>query len=232
MNSVSNISANNVQFISIEGNIGAGKSTLLTHLKEYLKYTNFEKAEEKIIFLAEPIDIWQNVTDPHSGKNMIELFYENPSKWSFAFQVMVLTTQQRIIDQTLTTYPNCKIIVSERSVEAGRNIFTQMLMNSNNINIVEQQIYEFLFDNYKYPLHISIFIDVAPEICFERILTRDREGETNIDINYLNMCDYYYRDWLIDKREMYGSPEKVFIVENNDLISVLPILFPIFKSVL
>jgi deoxyadenosine/deoxycytidine kinase len=232
MDSVSNISDCNVQFISIEGNIGAGKSTLLSHLKEYLKYTNFEKAEEKIVFLTEPIDIWQNVTDPHSGKNMIELFYENPTKWSFAFQVMVLATQQRIIEQTLATYPNCKIIVSERSVEAGRNIFTQMLIDSNVINSVEQQIYGVLFDNYKFPLHISIFIDIPPEECLKRILTREREGESNIDMNYLNMCDYYYRKWLIEKKEMYSSPEKVFIVENNDLISVLPVLFPIFSSVL
>lgn len=232
MNSVSNISASNVQFISIEGNIGAGKSTLLSHLKEYIKYTNFEKAEEKIVFLAEPVDLWQNVIDSQSGKNMIELFYENPGKWSFAFQVMVLTTQQRIIEETLVTYPNCKIIVSERSVEAGRNIFTQILIDSNFINSVEQQIYTLLFDNYKFPLNISIYIDIAPEVCLNRILTREREGESNIDINYLNMCDYYYRQWLVEKKEMYNPPEKVFIVENNDLISVLPILFPIFSSVL
>lgn len=225
-------SASNVMFISIEGNIGAGKSTLLTHLKEYLKYTNFENIEDKIVFLKEPIEIWQNTADPTTGKNMIELFYENPNKWSFAFQVMVFSSQQRIIEETLTSYPNCKIIVSERSVEAGRNIFTQLLVDSNNINAVEHQIYNILYNNYKFPLHVSIFIDIPPDVCFQRIKNRAREGEDVISIDYLTTCNYYYRQWLIEKKESYCSPEKVYIVKDNALISVLPILFPIFSRVL
>jgi deoxyadenosine/deoxycytidine kinase len=232
MSSSSAISSSNVMFISIEGNIGAGKSTLLTHLKEYLKYTNFENIEDKIIFLKEPIEIWQNTVDPVTGKNMIELFYENPNKWSFAFQVMVFTTQQRIIEETLATYPHCKIIVSERSVEAGRNIFTQLLIDSKNINGVEQQIYNILYENYKFPLHVSIYIDIPPEICVKRIKNRGREGEAVINIDYLKACNHYYREWLIEKKELYKSPEKVYVVKNNDLISVLPILFPIFRNVL
>ena len=48
--------------VSIEGNIGAGKSTVLEHLETYL--TN-----GKILFLKEPLDIWEQFHDTQFWKN-------------------------------------------------------------------------------------------------------------------------------------------------------------------
>ena len=44
---------------SIEGNIGAGKSTIIEHLK---KYTKFIRGKD-VIFIDEPVQEWQQVTD-------------------------------------------------------------------------------------------------------------------------------------------------------------------------
>ena len=213
-----------IKFISIEGNIGAGKSTVINEMKEYIKQTELEK---RIVFLKEPVDVWESTIDPESGKNMIELFYENPAKWSFAFQIMAFSTQQKLIEETVKQFPEVEVIVSERSVEAGRNIFTQMLKDSNHISPVEKQIYELLYKNHQYPLYMSIFLDIPPEICFERVQVRARDGETGITIDYLKGCNYYYRQWLIEKKELYESPEIVHIVQNNDLTSIIPILLPL-----
>jgi len=221
-----------IKFISIEGNIGAGKSTVINEMKEYIKQTELEK---RIVFLKEPVDVWESTIDPDSGKNMIELFYENPAKWSFAFQIMAFSTQQKLIEETVKQFPEVEVIVSERSVEAGRNIFTQMLKDSNHISPVEKQIYELLYKNHQYPLYMSIFLDIPPEICFERVQTRAREGEvgkTGISIDYLKGCDYYYRQWLIEKRKLYESPEIVHIVQNNDLTSIIPILLSLCNKTL
>jgi len=214
----------NVKIISIEGNIGAGKSTIIDKLKDELKVFD---AENKVVFIKEPVDIWESMNEKETGKNIIQLFYENPEKWSFAFQIMVFITQKKLIEDTLEKYPNVRIIVSERSIEAGHNVFTEMLKEHKNINTLEKQIYELLYESNPYSLYLSIYLDVPPETCFQRIQQRAREGEigkTGVNIEYLKECDNYYRNWLIEKKELYESPQIVHIIQNNDLQSVLNIL--------
>jgi len=229
---MSSILHSDIKFISIEGNIGAGKSTIINEMKKYIEKTELTT---KVVFIKEPVDVWESTIDPNSGKNMIELFYENPSKWSFAFQMMAFSTQQKLLEETVKQFPEVEIIVSERSVEAGRNIFTQLLSDLNHISCVEKQIYELLYKTHRYPLHMSIFLDIPPEICFERVQARAREGEvgeTGISIDYLKKCDYYYRQWLIEKRELYESPEIVHIVQNNNLTSIIPIILRLCNKTL
>ena len=57
--------------VSIEGNIGAGKSTVLEHLEKHM-------ANGKVLFLKEPLDIWEQFHD-ENGHTILEKFYEkNP----------------------------------------------------------------------------------------------------------------------------------------------------------
>lgn len=67
------------------GNIGSGKTTLLTHVREILQSKNLN---QKIIFLKEPVDVWETIKD-EEGKTMLEKFYADQEKYSFAFQMMV-----------------------------------------------------------------------------------------------------------------------------------------------
>ncbi len=67
------------------GNIGSGKTTLLTHVRELLQDKNLN---QKIIFLKEPVDVWETIKD-EEGKTMLEKFYADQEKYSFAFQMMV-----------------------------------------------------------------------------------------------------------------------------------------------
>jgi deoxyadenosine/deoxycytidine kinase len=217
----------NIKFISIEGNIGAGKSTLFTELKKYVIRKNIQ---HKVIFIDEPLELWKEVVDPSTGKNIFELFYENSAKWSFTFQAMVFASQQKYIKNTLHAWPECRIVVSERSVESGRNIFTRMLEESGYINPVEKQVYEMLFESNQYPLHMSVFIDTPPSVCIERIRKRARKGEDGINIEYLEQCDSCYRKWLVEETDAPRTPEIVNIVGDNNLETVLPILLPYFDD--
>ena len=72
---------NEIIIISIEGNIGSGKSTLLEELR--LKY----KDNSNIIFLKEPVEEWETIKD-EKGITMLENFYADQAKYSFAFQMM------------------------------------------------------------------------------------------------------------------------------------------------
>ena len=66
---------NNINIISIEGNIGSGKSTVINTLKQYYK------ENKNVYFLEEPVNEWENIKNS-SNKNIIELFYKNQEKYS------------------------------------------------------------------------------------------------------------------------------------------------------
>jgi deoxyadenosine/deoxycytidine kinase len=224
-----------IKIISIEGNIGAGKSTLLSKLMEYtniLKGLNgkYNFIDEKIVFVKEPIDIWETITDPETGKNMIELFYENPRKWAFAFQMMVITTQENMIEDILKKNPLCEIIISERSIDAGKHVFTEMLVDAGFISAPELQIYDLFFDNCKYKTHTAIYLNIDVKTCFERINERARLGENAIEMTYLEDCDRYYRNWLFEYGEIYQNPQNTFVMPDNSIDLLLPIIMPIFEK--
>ena len=178
------------QIISIEGNIGSGKSTILQHLKECFKTT------ENIIFLQEPVDIWETIKD-ENGITILTKFYENQEKYSFAFQMMAYISRLSILKNTIKQYPNA-IIITERCLNTDRYVFAKMLYDSKKIEEIEYQIYLKWFDEFCDIIQNSkmIYMKTNPEICYERIAKRNRIGESNISIDYLNGCHNYHEEMI------------------------------------
>lgn len=214
---------NKIQFISIEGNIGAGKSTLFHRISNYLDEYELNK-DKHILFLREPVDIWENIRNEY-GKNILNLFYENPAKYAFEFQTMVLATQYRLIDETLRDNSQCSIIISERSIETGHQVFTKMLVEDGFITSVQYEIYKIMLENYLNLLHNNhtnkpdkiIYLDVEPEVCKKRVDSRSREGEELISLNYLQSCKKYYDKWLNEEI----ANKVVKITDNRDVHNIV-----------
>ena len=57
---------------SVEGNIGSGKSTLIKYLKKEMK----EICGLQIVYLEEPVDIWQTIKDSQ-GNDIIKKAYQD-----------------------------------------------------------------------------------------------------------------------------------------------------------
>ena len=55
--------------LSVEGNIGAGKSTLLEQAKNSIP----SRINKKVIFLQEPVDLWDNIKDSN-GETILTKF--------------------------------------------------------------------------------------------------------------------------------------------------------------
>ena len=178
--------------ISIEGNIGSGKSTLLQNLQTKYHDKNY-------VFVKEPVDLWEYVTD-EQGKTILENFYEDPPKYSFAFQMMAFTTRMSILKKAIQENPQAEVIICERSIEADKHIFAQMLYDDKLMNKMEYKIYtdlakEYIYDN---PLDAIVYFYTTGEKCFERIQKRSRTGESNIEASYLAKCETYHNKWLGD----------------------------------
>ena len=181
------------KIISIDGNIGSGKSTFIEKLKYY--YSNTKNCNgKKICFLQEPVSIWNTIKDS-DGKTILECFYGDPEKYSFAFQMMAYISRLSLIKEALEK--SYDVIITERSVYTDKNIFAKMLFDSNKINPIEYQIYnkwhqEFLKDLPKFNY---LYLQTDPDIAYKRILKRARPGE-DVSLEYIKKCHQYHEKWF------------------------------------
>lgn len=185
--------------ISLEGNIGSGKSTILQIMQQ--KYQN----NPNVIFVDEPVSEWNLIKD--GNKSILELFYEDQAKYSFAFQIMAYITRLRKLLQVLENSSD-KIIICERSIYTDKYVFAKMLYQQGHINEIEWKTYNYWFDTFKEKtkLNMIIYVNTKPEICFERIKKRNRTGESNIPIDYLEHCHRLHNEWLDSNNEEVVIP--------------------------
>jgi|TARA_B100000963_G_scaffold353435_1_gene368108 deoxyadenosine/deoxycytidine kinase len=211
--------------VSIEGNIGSGKTTIIDNLEKYYNLQLENDDKESIIFLREPVDIWKTISDKN-GETILEKFYNNTQKFSFAFQVMAYSTRTAKLADTIKNNPNCKIIICERSLEADNNVFAKMLKDSNNMEEVEYQIYEHFYNTRKQDMNLDavIYIDASPNVCLQRVKKRNRDGEDGISYEYLKTCKDYHDNWLLNNKtnvEVFRidtDKDAVYDLKNEDEI--------------
>jgi deoxyadenosine/deoxycytidine kinase len=205
----------NYSIVSVEGNIGSGKTTLMANLKE--KYKN----DPLVIFLKEPVDEWEKIQDAN-GKTILEKFYENQEKYSFAFQMMAYVSRLNVLRQALQGLDSSKkyIIITERSLDTDRFVFAKMLYETRKMEDVCYQIYLNWFHTFseEFPVHRVVYMKTAPEICHARISTRAREGEDCIPLEYLQTCEKYHEYMLQDTSDQLLLDGNINIYEKKGLL--------------
>ena len=177
------------QIYSIEGNIGSGKSTLVRILKEYYKNNN------NILFADEPVNEWMSIKD-NNGEDILSKFYKDQTRYGFSFQMMAYISRIAILRKLVKENPN-SIIFTERSVYTDKKVFAQMLFDQGKIEEIDFIIYNKWFEHFLDEIDITgvIYIRTDPNKCFERIIKRNRKGET-IPLEYLEQCHTYHENWL------------------------------------
>ena len=206
------------RIISIDGNIGSGKSTLVEKMKEYYTDTQSDSTiNMKICFLQEPVDIWDTITDKE-GKTILEHFYSNQEKYSFAFQMMAYISRLATIKTALKK--RYDIIFTERSIFTDCNVFAKMLYDDGKMSEIEYTIYNKWFDEFinDLPEVEYIYLKTDPEIAFNRIIKRGRIGE-NIPLEYLTKCHEYHENWLDEHSSKCVINCNADIEESPEIIS-------------
>jgi deoxyadenosine/deoxycytidine kinase len=195
--------------IYVEGNIGTGKTTFLDFLKTLFSKNNHS-------FVYEPVDQWTNLKDSN-GKNLLEHFYEDQNKWSFAFQMNSFVSRIEKIQHIEKDFPkNIKFI--ERSVYTDKKCFANNCYETGKMNKIEFDIYnrwhKWLCKEFKVKPSAFIYLKTTPEISLERINKRNRGGESGIPIDYLTKLDTLHNVWM-DEERANGVPVLILDVSKD-----------------
>lgn len=172
---------------SLEGNIGAGKSTLIKSLRD-------DNKEDTYISLEE-------VTGYHT---LVKNFYENPKQHAFPFQVAMLVRKARATLAAQRSEKYIKII--ERCIDSNFRIFCKMTFLKGNMDEIMYQNYKGLYEDLKAIVPepgAVLYLDIDPDLAYHRIGQRNRGGESNITLSYLEDLNRLYVEW-IEEREKEG----------------------------
>jgi deoxyadenosine/deoxycytidine kinase len=173
--------------IIIDGVVGAGKSTLSTKLSEKLNIPIFYELQN------------------NSTMSLLESFYSDKKRWSFALQIHFLNERFKMIKEIHKK--GCGIL--DRSI-FGDRIFASMLHEDGYMSNVEFGTYTTLLDNMlehvKNP-DLLIYIDCDLETALDRIRIRGREMEQSVDVKYWNRLNEKYQEWYSN----YDLSKKILI---------------------
>jgi len=151
--------------IVIDGNIGSGKTTQLDLL-----------AKKGFTVKKEPIEKWP-----------LDLYYSDPKRWGFLFQIIILQTLET------TDTPGDVVVVYERSPLSSRYVFWELMEKTPE----EDQAYCTQHDLQGWEPDVYIYIDKSPEKCYEHIQNREgQEGDSAVSLTYLQSLDQKYHQMI------------------------------------
>ena len=164
--------------IGIAGNIGCGKTTLTRKLAEYYGWT----------------PRFESVTyNPY-----LEDYYSDIPRWSFNLEVYFLA--QRFKD-TLEIARNEGVIVQDRTILEGVQIFVQNNYRMGNLSERDFNTYMDLFDLMmslvKLP-DLLIYIRSSVPHLVSQIRKRGRDYEQTMSLDYLAGLNDLYEKWIGD----------------------------------
>jgi len=199
--------------ISLDGNIGAGKSTLLAEIR---------KSIPDLHVVDEPVDQWTALKNG-TGKNLLELFYEDKKRWAYTFQNCAILTRLKNIKEAVeeldTNGKGPQVILTERSVLTDKYVFAQMLRDSGDIDDLEWELYDSWFSIFSKQHQVNgiIYLSTSSMTSKDRIHIRNRQGEDRIQLDYLNALDRQHKQWIesTDIPVLTLSTEPGASLENN-----------------
>jgi deoxyadenosine/deoxycytidine kinase len=167
-----------------DGNIGCGKSSVL-------KKIIASKCIDLPVF-NEPLNDWDK---------WVDLFYSDMNKYAFGFQMRVLKSHmdKKEVDNG----------IFERSPLSCQKVFGQLLFEDNKMTQLEWDLTNEFNNDYGWVPDIVVYLKCDPEICYQRIQKRNRDGEHSITLDYLKRIHDKYEE-MYSRMKCYN---KIKIIE-------------------
>jgi deoxyadenosine/deoxycytidine kinase len=165
-----------MQYIIVSGNIGAGKSTLAGRLADRVGWSAFYEAESENPYLED--------------------FYRDMGRWSFHSQLYFLTDRLRMFTKISQSDG---ILIQDRSMYEdaeifARNLYMRGLMSQRDY-ATYQKTYNLLC-SFIQPPELVVYLKSDLFTLKERIKSRGRACEYDIDDEYLLGLNALYEEWI------------------------------------
>jgi deoxyadenosine/deoxycytidine kinase len=186
----------------VTGNIGAGKSTTMTLLKHKYEFN------PNIVFVQEPVDEWQF---------WLRRFYKERNEVnSIKFQMEVFSYFHDVV-KLYEKAPDGTLFVMERSIHDALGVFIET-----NKSDYSKENYDMMVTLHKlyengppYSTAKFVYIRCPPAVALSRISKRSRDGESEIDLEYMKRLHEAY-DNLYMKSDLRERTKCVEVTESDD----------------
>lgn len=178
-------------FIGIAGNIGVGKTT-------------FTEVVAKRFNLLE---VYESVAD----NPYLSDFYSDMKRWSFNLQIYFLHHRFSAINN-LSSYDSG--MVQDRTIYEDVEIFSKNLFDMGFMDKRDWDTYSELFVNMTKFLKkpdLIVYLRADLEVLLDRIKTRSRDYETEIDPEYIDRLNDLYDDWITNTNDI-----KTITIDTNN----------------
>jgi deoxyadenosine/deoxycytidine kinase len=142
----------------------------------------------------------------------LELFYSDPKRWALLLQFSILKSFHIHKD---------KAVIFERSPESSRDVFWKMFVEDETVTKEEDATYQYFWNVNGWTPDIYIYIFTPPEVCYERLRNRHQDGDSKIDLGYLQKVSLSYINYIRKKKvhiiDGTLSPEKI----NNKIRDII-----------
>ncbi len=184
--------------IVIDGGIGAGKSTLLRNIKTRL-------ISDVITF-----NIFEENVDSWMDEGWLQKYYSDIPRYAASFQTRVLLSHIEQRQNIKIDSSNNVVNIFERSAITTVNVFSKMLVEDGYMDKLEMNLHNKLLEmfNYQKP-DLLIYLDTSPELSYERLVNRSRNGEAGITLEYLKKLNNVYN------QEINTLAKRVEIIDGN-----------------
>jgi len=166
------------RFVLVAGNIGAGKTSLTDRLSARLG--------------------WQAAYESVSDNPYLADFYADMQTWAFHLQVYFLghrAEQHRLMAASPAS------AIGDRSIYEDAHIFARALYQMGNMSerdyLAYRRLYRIVIEQLPRP-DLLLYLEASVETLLARIRGRDREIETGITGDYLDLLNGFYAEWMGD----------------------------------
>lgn len=152
--------------VHIEGIMGSGKSTLINYIE-----SNLSSSKYNYIIIREPTSTWTHLKwiTPEDNQQS---------------QQFILYHMEKMLTEALQN-KSIDLIITDRSSWSVCNVFMKMHPNNLSENLC----------NLKNGLKsYIIFCNVHPETAYSRLQKRNRQGDSQIPLSYLNFQNKLFHD--------------------------------------
>lgn len=167
--------------IFLEGSQGSGKTYLANHLPNNI---NVDDVIYRIINVPEPYEEWES-------NGIIDLYKTNFNELTPLFQSAIMSSLTRVLHDALKAALHNDILIVNRSVHGAFHVYFDIFKNP---TYVGNELVKFTYKSLDLGIPaLYIFMDTLPEVCFERILSRNRADEAaTMTMDYIKLQHQRY----------------------------------------